>query len=66
MKWRRYCDFRWDEEAFPRPAEFIGGIHRRGLKVCLWEHPYVSVESDLFATGEEKGYLLTARTGRRT
>ena len=63
MKWRHYCDFRWNEEAFPRPAEFIGELHRRGLKVCLWEHPYVSVESDLFRTGTANGYFVKGRGG---
>jgi alpha-D-xyloside xylohydrolase len=63
MTWRHYCDFRWDETAFPRPAEFIGEIHRRGLKVCLWEHPYISIESDLFALGTSNGYFATTGGG---
>ena len=58
MRWRKYCDFRWDRRAFPDPDAFIAGLHRRGLKLCLWEHPYVSVESDLFAVGKAKGYFV--------
>jgi alpha-D-xyloside xylohydrolase len=58
MKWRYYCDFRWDESAFPEPQQFIDALHSRGLKLCLWEHPYISVESDLYTTGVEKGYFL--------
>lgn len=63
MKWRTYCDFRWDEAAFPNPQEFTQNLHRRSLKLCLWEHPYVSVESDLFVTGREKGYFLRRPDG---
>ena len=63
MRWRHYCDFRWDEAAFPRPGEMIGEMHRRGLKVCLWEHPYMSVESDLFGTGTAKGYFAKRPDG---
>ncbi len=55
MRWRRYCDFRWDRRAFPDPAAFLAGLHRRGLRLCLWEHPYVSVESGLFAAGKARG-----------
>ncbi len=58
MRRRKYCDFRWDRRAFPDPDAFIARLHRRGLKLCLWEHPYVSVESDLFAFGKAKGYFV--------
>lgn len=63
MRWRHYCDFRWDETSFPRPQEMIEDIHRRGLKVCLWEHPYVSVESDLFGQGTAQGYFVKRPDG---
>ena len=63
MRWRHYCDFQWDEAAFPRPEEFIKRLHGRMLKLCLWEHPYVSVESDLFSHGAEKGYFLLRPDG---
>jgi alpha-D-xyloside xylohydrolase len=63
MRWRHYCDFRWDEGAFPHPGELIAEIHRRGLKVCLWEHPYISVESDLFDSGKAKGYFVKRPDG---
>jgi hypothetical protein len=31
--------------------------------LCLWEHPYISIESELFAFGGEKGYFLTRPDG---
>ncbi len=63
MRWRRYCDFRWDKEAFPDPDGLIRRLHDLGLRLCLWEHPYISVESDLFETGRRKGYFLKRPDG---
>ena len=51
MRERKYCDFEWDRKAFPRPELLIDVVHRLGLKLSLWEHPYVSVESERSVTG---------------
>ena len=64
MKWRTYCDFRWDTEAFPDPAGFVRMLHEKGLKLCLWEHPYISVESDLYRLGVSKGYFVKRPDGQ--
>jgi alpha-D-xyloside xylohydrolase len=64
MGWRRYCDFRWDRRSYPDPEGFIRGLHKRGLKLCLWEHPYISVESDLFEYGKRRGYFLKGPDGK--
>jgi alpha-D-xyloside xylohydrolase len=64
MRWRHYCDFQWDRRAFPDPEGFIRWLHERGLKLCLWEHPYISVESKLFAHGKERGYFLKRPDGK--
>ncbi len=63
MRWRKYCDFSWDESAFPEPAEFIKYLHDRSLQICLWEHPYVSVESPLFEKGEQEGFFAKRPDG---
>ncbi len=63
MQDRRYCDFEWNREAFPRPEELLAVIHRRGLKLSLWEQPYISVESELFKVGKEKGYFVRRPDG---
>ncbi|MGZ4886351.1 MAG: TIM-barrel domain-containing protein [Candidatus Aminicenantales bacterium] len=64
MRRRRYCDFRWDRRAFPDPEGFVRRLHERGLKLCLWEHPYISVESELFAYGKRRGYFLKGPHGK--
>lgn len=63
MRWRQYCDFRWNTDAFPDPAGYIGSLHAKGLRLCLWEHPYISVESELFTEGKDKGYFLRRPDG---
>ena len=63
MTWRQYCDFRWNTEAFPDVAGMIQDWHARGIKICLWEHPYISIESDLFETGKQNDYFLKRPDG---
>jgi alpha-D-xyloside xylohydrolase len=63
MRGRRYCDFEWDREAFPDPEGLIRRVHGLGLKITLWEHPYISVESPLFDEGREKGYFVRRPDG---
>lgn len=63
MRWRRYCDFVWDEATFPRHEELIHSLHARSLRLCLWEHPYVSVESELFRIGKERGFFALRPDG---
>ncbi len=64
MRWRKYCDFEWDRGAFPDPEGLIRRVHGLGLKLCLWEHPYISVESGLFDLGREKGYFALRPDGK--
>jgi alpha-D-xyloside xylohydrolase len=63
MRWRQYTDFRWDRQAFPDPEAFAEGLHRQGLKLSVWQHPYISVESDLYAEGCRAGYFVRRPDG---
>ncbi len=63
MKWRLYCDFQWDRDNYPDVEGFIAGLHERGYKLSLWEHPYISVESELFDIGRQNGYFLRRPDG---
>lgn len=63
MTWRKYCDFTWDRQAFPDVEGFIADLHARGLHLCLWEHPYISVESELFEIGVREGYFVRRPDG---
>jgi len=63
MAWRKYCDFTWDRQAFPDVEGFIADLHARDLHLCLWEHPYISVESELFEIGRREGYFVKRPDG---
>jgi alpha-D-xyloside xylohydrolase len=63
MKQRHWCDFRWDEQAFPNPEKLLGQIKNMGIKICLWINPYISEFSDLFDEGKNKGYFLRDPNG---
>lgn len=63
MRWRQYADFEWDRQAFPEPERFAADLHRQGLKLSVWQHPYLSVESDLYAEGAAKGYFARKPDG---
>ena len=42
----RYNDFVVDEDRYPKPAEFFGGLDKRGYRVVLWMTPMVDSKSD--------------------
>ena len=42
--WAYPCSFVWSEK-FPDPRGFVARMHGLGLKVNLWEHPYVSTNA---------------------
>ena len=56
-------DFRWDAARYPDPAAAIERIKRHALNVCVWEYPYVSVHSELFAELAINGLLLKTPNG---
>ena len=56
-------DFKWDPDRFPDPRAALAAIKAHDLRVCVWEYPYVSVHSPLFAELASRGYLLTTADG---
>jgi alpha-D-xyloside xylohydrolase len=44
--WR--CDLEFDPERFPDPAAFLGEMAEEGVKVSLWQLPYIPEGSALF------------------
>lgn len=63
MRWRRYADFTWDLDAFPDPVGLLVDLHKAGLKLSVWQHSYISIESELFAIGSELGYFALHPSG---
>ena len=56
-------DFQWDAQRYPHPAAALAKMKAQGLRVCVWEYPYVSIHSRLFAELASKRYLLTTERG---
>jgi alpha-glucosidase (family GH31 glycosyl hydrolase) len=44
------CTYEWQKARFPDPAGFVSSLLARGVRVNLWENPYVSPESQLYKT----------------
>ncbi|MCL4415299.1 MAG: alpha-xylosidase, partial [Actinobacteria bacterium] len=53
-----YCDFVFDESKFPHPREMISSMRDKGFKLRIWIQPTVSIKTEMFKEGKEKGYLL--------
>ncbi|NLG85201.1 MAG: alpha-xylosidase, partial [Firmicutes bacterium] len=63
MRERHWCDFTWDQVAFPYPEKLIRELKENGIRVSLWINPYISELSALFEEGAEKGYFVKRRDG---
>lgn len=53
-----WTDLEWDPEAFPEPEETIDEIHDLGYKLCLWESPYVPIDTRMYEEGEKEDYFV--------
>lgn len=42
------CTFEWQKHRFPDPAEFSKRMIEKGIRLNLWENPYVSPEGRLY------------------
>ena len=56
-------DFTWDSTRYPDPPAAIAKLKAHNLKVCVWEYPYVSVNSPLFQELASQQFLLTTQAG---
>jgi len=58
MKESQWCDFEWDEKAFPDVKGYLRRLHDKGLKVCVWINPYIGQKSPVFDEAKDAGYFL--------
>ncbi len=61
---RTRFDFRWDASRYPDPEVTLSRLRDQGLRVCVWEYPYVSIHSPRHAELAARGYFLKTRDGR--
>ena len=64
MRQGKVCDFVWNETDFPKPKEMLHKLHEQHFKVSLWEQPYVSRRSEVFAELDRKGFFLKKADGK--
>ena len=59
-----YCDLVWDPDTFPEPEENLKKLKDMGVRVCLWEQPYIPVQTERFREAEQNGYLVKNISGK--
>lgn len=42
------CSYDWDSTRFPSPGNFVRTLDEKGIKVNLWENPYVAPSSTMY------------------
>ena len=57
------CDFIWDDEAFPDEEGFIQWLAERGVKLSLWENPYIYRDTPTYRQALRRGYLVLLPDG---
>jgi alpha-D-xyloside xylohydrolase len=63
MKAHHWCNFEWDDAAFPDPAGMLGRLKAKGLHLCVWINPIIAERSRLFDEANRHGYLLLRPNG---
>ncbi len=64
-RWQvHYGDISFDLARFPNPKAMIEQLHARGFKVTAWVIPFLDPQSQAFADGKTKGYLVRQRDGQ--
>mgnify|MGYP000938535708 CR=1 FL=1 len=58
------CDFQWDRSKVPDPEELLHFLRDRHYRVCVWEYPYLSINSPAYAEAARQGYFMRDREGR--
>lgn len=58
------CDFEWNEQAFGPLERTIAWLKKRGMRLCLWENPYVPRGTAMYREGKVGGFFPRDPTGR--
>lgn len=60
---RLSCDFDWNTDRFGEPEAFVAALRERGLRLSLWELPYLDPASPLHAEALAAGHLVVDAHG---
>jgi alpha-D-xyloside xylohydrolase len=59
----KLCHFQWDRERYPDPAGLVAALREKGMRVCLWEHPYLEKGGEIYEEAARAGFLLKHADG---
>ncbi len=63
-RWQvHYGDISFDPARFPDPKGMIAQLHAKGFKVTAWVIPFLDPESNAFAEGKAKGFMVRQPNG---
>lgn len=51
------CEWKFNEERFPDPQAFIGGLRDKGYRVSLWQLPYVAEDAEQIDEARANDYI---------
>ncbi len=51
------CDFQFSKTRFPNPEQMIANAHSKGVKISLWQLPYIRNTLQLYQDGEKRRFL---------
>lgn len=57
------CDFRWNTERFGPRERFVSDLRELGVRLSIWEVPYLDPESPRYAEAAEAGHLVRDTEG---
>ncbi|MGN6688061.1 MAG: glycoside hydrolase family 31 protein [Actinomycetales bacterium] len=60
---RLNCDFLWNRDRFGDRKQFLDELAKRGIRLSLWELPYLDPTSPRYSEAEAKGYLVRTVDG---
>jgi alpha-D-xyloside xylohydrolase len=53
-----WSTYEWDRVSFPGPEEMIANLRAKGVRTCLWIHPYIPVGTSLFQEGRARNFFV--------
>ena len=51
------CEWKFNDERFPNPPQFIKSLKDKGFRVSLWQLPYVAENAEQIAEARENNYI---------
>jgi alpha-D-xyloside xylohydrolase len=51
------CEWKFNEERFPNPPQFIKNLKNKGYRVSLWQLPYISYNAIQYKEADENEYI---------